>query len=193
METSFCELKGKEVINVVDGKRLGKIIDIVFDTRFGKVLGIVVPSYNKSWNIFKSNDDIFIPFNCICKFGEDAILVQIYIPNQTCSNKKSGYFTVPKNNCGYNTRCSNINSLTMDTFNKNAEKTAKVNNVDYNDTIPAGKQQSTNFGEQLNETIYQSNPAEDNYTNIGNNYNHSTISNFDITPPPLYPNLQQEK
>ena len=23
METSFCELKGKEVINIVDGKRLG--------------------------------------------------------------------------------------------------------------------------------------------------------------------------
>lgn len=88
METSFCELRGKEVINIVDGKRLGKIIDIVFDTRFGKVLGIVVPCYNKSWNIFKQCDDIFIPFNSVCKFGEDAILVQIYIPNEA-SNKKN--------------------------------------------------------------------------------------------------------
>lgn len=94
METSFCELRGKEVINVVDGKRLGKIIDIVFDTRFGKLLGIVVPCYNKSWNIFKQCDDIFIPFNSVCKFGEDAILVQIYIPNQNgaSSKNKNGMF-----------------------------------------------------------------------------------------------------
>lgn len=92
METSFCELKGKEVINVVDGKRLGRIIDIVFDTRFGRVLGIVVPAYNKSWNIFKSSDDIFIPFNCICKFGDDAILVQIYLPTQSQIGGKKGKF-----------------------------------------------------------------------------------------------------
>ena len=88
METSFCELKGKEVINITDGKRLGKIIDLVFDTKYGKVLGIVVPAYNKSWNIFKQCDDIFIPYNSICKFGEDAILVQIYISTHNTNKKK---------------------------------------------------------------------------------------------------------
>ncbi|HAJ77627.1 MAG TPA: hypothetical protein DCO89_00970 [Clostridiales bacterium] len=92
METSFCELKGKEVINIVDGKKLGRIIDIVFDTHCGRMLGIVVPSYNKSWNIFKASDDIFIPFNCICKFGDDAILVQIFIPNQKPNFSKKGRF-----------------------------------------------------------------------------------------------------
>ena len=92
METSFCELKGKEVINVVDGRRLGKIIDIVFDTQYGRVLGIVVPSYNKSFNIFKQSDDIFIPFNCICKFGEDTILVQIYITDANPKLGKKGRF-----------------------------------------------------------------------------------------------------
>ena len=92
METSFCELKGKEVINIVDGKKLGRIIDIVFDTNCGRMLGIVVPSYNKSWNIFKQSDDIFIPWNCICKFGDDAILVQIFIPNQKEVFAKKGRF-----------------------------------------------------------------------------------------------------
>ena len=57
METSFCELKGTEVINITDGKRLGRIVDIVFDTKFGRLLGIVVPCYNKNWNIFKSSDE----------------------------------------------------------------------------------------------------------------------------------------
>ena len=58
----------------------------------GRVLGIVVPAYNKSWNIFKASDDIFIPFNCICKFGDDAILVQIYVPNQNQVTGKKGKF-----------------------------------------------------------------------------------------------------
>ena len=92
METSFCELKGKEVINIVDGKKLGRIIDIVFDTHCGRMLGIVVPSYNKSWNIFKASDDIFIPFNCICKFGDDAILVRIFLPDQKPNLSKKGRF-----------------------------------------------------------------------------------------------------
>ena len=119
METSFCELKGKEVINIVDGKRLGKIIDIVFDTRFGKMLGIVVPCYNKSWNIFKQCDDIFVPFNCICKFGEDAILVQIYIPSQNSSGKKNPYGMLGKNNsrtCSTATPVEENNSLEQPTF-----------------------------------------------------------------------------
>ncbi|MGN1222440.1 MAG: YlmC/YmxH family sporulation protein [Christensenellales bacterium] len=82
METTFCELRGKEVINVTDGKRLGRIIDIVFDASCGRVLGFVVPCYNKSWNIFKSSDDIFIPFNNVCKIGDDVILVEIFLPNK---------------------------------------------------------------------------------------------------------------
>lgn len=89
METTFCELRGKEVINVIDGKRLGRIIDIVFETTYGRILGLVVPAYNKGWNIFKNSDDIFIPYNNVCKIGEDAILVEVRVrSNQNCSQKK---------------------------------------------------------------------------------------------------------
>lgn len=81
METTFCELKGKEVINVIDGKRLGRIIDIVFDSCCGRILGLVVPAYTKSFNIFKTCDDIFIPYANVCKIGEDVILVRICVQN----------------------------------------------------------------------------------------------------------------
>ena len=91
METTFCELRGKEVINVLDGKRLGKIIDLVFDTRCGKILGLVVPCYNKSWNIFKTADDIFIPYSNVCKIGDDVILVEIFVQKQK-SGKQKPYF-----------------------------------------------------------------------------------------------------
>ena len=91
-ETSFCELKGKEVINIIDGKRLGKIIDIVFDEKCCRVLGFVVPSQSKSWNIFKSSADIFIPCQDICKIGDDVILVKVFLPNVNVqSTNKSKY------------------------------------------------------------------------------------------------------
>lgn len=79
MESSFLELRCKEVINVVDGKRLGHIVDVLFDLQSGKVLGFVVPGNNKNfWNVFKGGTEIFIPFCQVCKIGDDAILVELY-------------------------------------------------------------------------------------------------------------------
>ena len=79
MESSFSELKCKQVINVVDGKSLGRIIDIILDVKTCKILGLVVPNPNCGmWSLFKSGKDIFIPFNRICKIGVDVILVELY-------------------------------------------------------------------------------------------------------------------
>ncbi|MBQ7308330.1 MAG: YlmC/YmxH family sporulation protein [Clostridia bacterium] len=77
METTFCELRAKEVINVVDGKRLGNIVDIVFCSQTGKIKGLVVPAYNRGFNLFKSGEDIYIPYQNVCKIGDDVILVQL--------------------------------------------------------------------------------------------------------------------
>lgn len=80
MECSFLELRCKEVVNVVDGKRLGHITDIVFDLQSAKICGLVLPNSKSFWNVFKSGQDIFIPFTQICKIGEDTILVEFYSP-----------------------------------------------------------------------------------------------------------------
>ena len=83
METSFLELRNKEVINVVDGCLLGRIIDVVFDIRTSRVLGFVVPGVKAFFNIFKSCPEIFVPYRNICKIGDDVILVEIFdIPKQ---------------------------------------------------------------------------------------------------------------
>lgn len=78
LETSFLELRCKEVINVVDGRRLGHIIDIVIELNSGRVQGFVVPGDKSFWNVFKSGNEIFIPYSQVCKIGEDSILVEIY-------------------------------------------------------------------------------------------------------------------
>ena len=89
METSYLELRNKEVINVVDGSLLGRIIDVVFDIRTSRVLGFIVPGVRCFFNIFKSCPEVFVPYKNICKIGDDVILVEV--------------FNVPKNNRGKKT------------------------------------------------------------------------------------------
>ena len=64
-----------EVINGSDGKRLGHIIDLIFVTDGGRVKGIVLP-YGKK-NFFAKSQDLFVPWSCVQKIGEDVILVEI--------------------------------------------------------------------------------------------------------------------
>lgn len=89
METSFLELKSKQVINTVDGKCLGHITDVIFDVGSACTLGFVVPQPGEGfWGLFKSCKDLFIPFNCVCKIGVDAVLVELYV-NDSPYNQKS--------------------------------------------------------------------------------------------------------
>lgn len=77
MESSYLELRCKEVVNVLDGRKLGHIIDIIFDLSSARILGILVPGEKTGWNVFKNSNQLFIPFGCIVKIGEDAILVEV--------------------------------------------------------------------------------------------------------------------
>ncbi|MBR1890643.1 MAG: YlmC/YmxH family sporulation protein [Clostridia bacterium] len=92
METSYLEIRCKEVVNIVDGRKLGHIVDVVFDLSNGCLLGLVVPGEKSFWNVFKSGTEIFISLNQIVKVGEDTILVELNSsPNTTyllSSNKK---------------------------------------------------------------------------------------------------------
>lgn len=77
MESSFLELRCKEVVNVCDGKRLGHITDIVFDLCSACVLGFVLPGEKTGWNIFKNCSPLFLPYGAIVRVGEDTILVEL--------------------------------------------------------------------------------------------------------------------
>lgn len=77
VESSFLELRCKEVVNVCDGKRLGHIVDIVFDLGSACVLGFVLPGEKTGWNLFKPCDELFLPYGCIVRIGEDTILVEM--------------------------------------------------------------------------------------------------------------------
>ncbi|MBO5045941.1 MAG: YlmC/YmxH family sporulation protein [Clostridia bacterium] len=74
METSFVELKQKEVVNLCDGKRLGRVCDVVFTWPEGRVQGIVVPG---SRGFRFGRGDLFIDLKDVTKIGVDVVLVDI--------------------------------------------------------------------------------------------------------------------
>lgn len=76
VELSFCELRCKQVVNVIDGKVLGRIVDVVFSRGSAKILGFVVPG-DGAFHFFKKRGDIFIPFERICKIGLDVVIVEL--------------------------------------------------------------------------------------------------------------------
>lgn len=75
MEISFSEFRSKTVVNLTDGRRLGHVIDLIFDQNSAKISGVVVPGGRSGF--FKSKEDLFIPYQYICKIGLDTILVQL--------------------------------------------------------------------------------------------------------------------
>ena len=113
MELSFNNLRCKDVVNICDGKNLGQISDIIIDTCCARIVGIVVPYSKNFFSIFKSNNDIFIPFNRICKIGKDIILVDIIIHNEYTNNQYNQINTCNITNQNNNFNQDKINISNM--------------------------------------------------------------------------------
>lgn len=71
------DLREKDVINILDGKKLGRVCDLEVDLQNGKVDAIIVPAPFSVGNIFSKDRDYVIPWSKIKKIGEDVILVEI--------------------------------------------------------------------------------------------------------------------
>lgn len=79
MELSFSQLRTKEVINTQDGRKLGKVCDIVLCYPENRWLGIVAPN----GRMFSSKKNgLFIELRNIVKIGEDVILVNVGLPRK---------------------------------------------------------------------------------------------------------------
>ncbi len=76
MLVKTSDLKLREVVNTIDGKRLGVITDMEIDTSTGQIKAIVVPGGGRVLGLFGRDDDIVIPWNKIVKIGVDVILVE---------------------------------------------------------------------------------------------------------------------
>ena len=84
-EITFCEMREKEIINLFDGKRLGRVLDLMFNASTNQVLGIIVPGIRKLFS--RKAEDLFIPLEKIEKIGDDVILVRLEPISNDIRNK----------------------------------------------------------------------------------------------------------
>ena len=67
----LSELQQKEIINIVNGKRIGMIIDVILDDK-GYIKNLILEE--KRLRKF-NREEYSISWNNIVKFGDDIILV----------------------------------------------------------------------------------------------------------------------
>jgi len=67
----LSDLQNKDIVNIIDGKRIGNIIDVSLDET-GKMISLIVSK--SKFNLF-NNSEIEIKWNQISKIGEDVILI----------------------------------------------------------------------------------------------------------------------
>lgn len=74
---TFCELKQKDVINICDGRRLGKPIDLALNDS-ACVSALIVPGPSGFLNCLRAErEGISIPWERIRRIGDDVILVDL--------------------------------------------------------------------------------------------------------------------
>ena len=73
----ISDFQTKDVINIVDGKKLGQISDLELDLRQGRIDSIVVPNQTEFFGLFGGGTDVIIPWSNIVKIGADVVLVRI--------------------------------------------------------------------------------------------------------------------
>ena len=78
MELTYRDLSKKDVINICDGRCLGRITDIKLVFPEGRLVGIFVPG-RKACKLFRLFDktEVYIEDRKIVKIGGDVILVDV--------------------------------------------------------------------------------------------------------------------
>ena len=71
------DLMMKKVINVVDGMKLGEVIDYEVDCKNGSISSFIIEQVGKRklFSFSKGEHELVVPFSNIVTIGDDVILV----------------------------------------------------------------------------------------------------------------------
>lgn len=75
MVVGYYDLREKDVVDVVNGEKLGRICDIDIDLACAQVIALWLPGKARFFGLFGREEDIMIPWKDITLIGEDVILV----------------------------------------------------------------------------------------------------------------------
>ena len=92
------ELQAKDVVNVVDGRKLGAIGDLDIDLESGLVRAMIIPPMGRFFGMFANGEEVVIPWSQIVKIGTDVVLVDLrggaehsYLSSPRSSLTSGGY------------------------------------------------------------------------------------------------------
>lgn len=88
MTCCFSDLRNKEVINKLDGCRLGCVCDIEIDTVTGQMVALII--FGRSKLFGAASEDIRVMWHEIEVIGDDTILVSYSPPQVYNRTKKKG-------------------------------------------------------------------------------------------------------
>lgn len=84
---TLAELRTKDVINVNDGRKLGRVMDIEFCVVDSRITALVVPAETSLIQTLRGEKcGTVIPWENICRIGDDVILVNV----ADCEPEKCG-------------------------------------------------------------------------------------------------------
>ena len=72
-----CDLKQREVINVINAERLGYVYDVDIEFETGRIRSLIIPKRQGIFGIFSKKNDYVIPWERIVAVGKDIVLVKI--------------------------------------------------------------------------------------------------------------------
>ncbi|MFZ5898528.1 MAG: YlmC/YmxH family sporulation protein [Bacillota bacterium] len=72
----ISDLRMREVVNVLDGRRLGMIKDIDIDLETGRITALILPGSSRLMGFFGREEEIVVPWEKIVRIGVDVILVE---------------------------------------------------------------------------------------------------------------------
>lgn len=75
----ISDLRSREIVNIVDGRRLGLIKDIDIDLEEGRITAIILPGAGggRFLGFLGKEEEIVVPWEKIVKIGLDVILVEV--------------------------------------------------------------------------------------------------------------------
>ena len=73
----LSELQTKDIVNLSDGNKIGKIKDIDIDVQTGDVVSINVLTVSKLRSFFSGESCVVIHWERVVKFGGEVIIVNL--------------------------------------------------------------------------------------------------------------------
>ena len=77
------ELCERDVVNVTTGQNLGKVDDISFEPETASITGVILYGRLKLFGLLGREEDQYIPWSAVRRFGEDIILVERRYPRRS--------------------------------------------------------------------------------------------------------------